>query len=445
MTTTGNLYLPPSRAIALAIRETDLPLEDWQTVGLAAAALALAGLFATVRSALLHCVPSRVLERVSDDGERGRMRPLLERADSLRTSTITVILQICFVLLVLGLVPGDRLTASKTGLALLISVPLLVFVCEVLPGTLPGSMQDALLVRFLPAFHVLQLPLVAPVYGLEITRRWTMKLLRIPEKPKATREIVEELRDVIEESDLEGDLAETQREIIENVFEFHDVDVAEVMTPRTEIAAVEVGDGLSDVVETIAESGHGRIPVYEGSLDTIIGSIASRDVIRILSNGGLDSTELRDVLRPAVFVPETKLVSELLQEFRRDKQKLAIVLDEYGGTAGLVTMGDILAEIVGDMHDEFDQSEEEEIRMLEDGTAEVTASLRVSEVNERLDLDLPEEEDYETLAGFVLARFGRFPKQGESFLHEEVEFRVLKANDRRVLKVQVYRPHAKKS
>ena len=141
-------------------------------------------------------------------------------------------------------------------------------------------------------------------------------------------------------------------------------------------------------------------------------------------------------MRPAVFVPETKLISELLQEFRRDKQKIAIVLDEYGGTAGLVTMGDILAEIVGEMGDEFD-AEEEAIRILEDGVAEVQASERVSEVNEALDLNLPEEEDYETLAGFVLAHLGRFPKAGEVFVADDVEYTVTEANDRRVLGMRV--------
>ncbi len=417
----------------------ELPLDALEAAGLAAVGLFLAGLCAMVRSALLHSVPARVLAHADSDDARRDLEPLLEKADSLRisASAFTVIFQLFFVVLVLDLVFAGIFTWTRLAVSLLITVPLLVFVCEVLPATLRGSKHDALLVRFLPVFHVLQLPLAAPVYGLELTRRWTMRLFRIPEKPKAAREIVEGLRDVIEDSDLKGDLGETQKEIIENAVEFHDVDVAEVMTPRTEIAAVEVGAGLDELVGVVAESGHGRIPVYEGNLDAIVGVVAARDVIRLLSAGGLETADLRRILRPTVFVPETKLISELLAEFRRDKQKMAIVLDEYGGTAGLVTMGDILAEIVGELQDEFDPAEDEEIRMLGDGLAEVTASARVSEVNEELGIELPEEEDYETLAGFVLAELGRFPKTGEAFVRSDVEFTVSEANDRRVLKVRI--------
>ena len=151
----------------------------------------------------------------------------------------------------------------------------------------------------------------------------------------------------------------------------------------------------------------------------------------------LQEQHLAGVMRPAVFVPETKLISELLQEFRRDKQKIAIVLDEYGGTAGLVTMGDILAEIVGEMADEYDGAEDLAVRLLEDGAADVQGGARISEVNEELALNLPEEEDYETLAGFVLARLGRFPKSGEVFVAGEIEYTVTEASDRRVLRIHV--------
>ncbi|MEM7308535.1 MAG: hemolysin family protein [Planctomycetota bacterium] len=434
------MNLPPLAAIPLPVPPAEIPLGTPEAIGLAALALFFSGLFAMVRSALLHSVPGRVLARAETDDDRARLRPLLGKADALRTSasTYTITSQMAFLILVLGLVFRDDFTWPRLVVALLSTVPVLVFVSEVLPATLRGSKQDALLVRFLPLFHVLQLPLAAPVYGLEVTRRWTMRLLRIPERPKSAREIVEGLRDVIEESDLKGDLGETEKEIIENAVEFQDVDVAEVMTPRTEVSAVELSCSLGEVAQIVSEGGHGRIPVYEGNLDAVVGVVSARDVIRVLAEqGGLERCALGEVMRPAVFVPETKLISELLQEFRRDKQKIAIVLDEYGGTAGLVTMGDILAEIVGEMGDEFDATEDEPIRVLDEGLAEVQASARVSEVNETLALDLPEEEDYETLAGYVLAQLGRFPKSGEAFLADDVEYTVTDANDRRVLRVRV--------
>jgi CBS domain containing-hemolysin-like protein len=319
-------------------------------------------------------------------------------------------------------------------------VPLLVFVGELFPQSLRGPRHDALLVRLLPWFHYLHVPLAAPLHGLEVARRFTLRVFRIKERPRAAREIVEGLRDVIEDSELEGDLGETTKEIIENAVEFHDVDVAEVMTPRTEIAAVDLAAGLDEVARVVAASGHGRLPVFEGNLDAIVGVVSAHDVIRALQEGlALERRRVREVMRPAVFVPETKLVSELLAEFRRDKQKLAIVLDEYGGTAGLVTMGDILAEIVGEMGDEFDEHAEDDVWRHADGSADVTASLRISEVNEELELTLSEEEDFETLAGFVLARLGHFPKPGETLVEQDVEYKVLEASDRRVLRVRVRR------
>ena len=222
-------------------------------------------------------------------------------------------------------------------------------------------------------------------------------------------------------------------------------DRAEVMTPRTEIDAVQVDTELEAAVQQVAASGHSRIPVYEGNLDRIVGVVSARDIIRALAEGKYGEAALRDLMRPAHFVPETKLVSELLTEFRHEKLKLAIVLDEYGGTAGLVTMGDILSEIVGEFPDEWDEESPAPVRHLGQGAAEVRASHRVSEVNEELGLEIPEEEDFETLGGFVLAELGHFPKQGESFLHGEAEFTVLEASDRRVLRVGVRRLAAEKS
>jgi CBS domain containing-hemolysin-like protein len=345
---------------------------------------------------------------------------------------------VAFLLLALGVASRGELTWPRLSIVLAVAIPVLVFVCEVLPSVLRGAKHDALLVRGLPWFHLLHLPLAAPVHALEVTRRSTLKLLRIPEKPRQARVIVEGLRDVIEDSDLEGGLGETTTEIIENAVGFRDVDVGEVMTPRTEIHAVELAAGLGEVARVVAESGHGRLPVFEGNLDAVVGIVSAHDVIRALSSeGSFEERSIHKVMRPAVFVPETKLVSELLQEFRRDKQKIAIVLDEYGGTSGLVTMTDILAEIVGDLGDEFDDHDDDPIWRHADGSADVQAFLRVSEVNEELALDLPEGEDYETLAGFVLSRLGRFPKIGEVFHCGDVEYTVLEANDRRVLRVRI--------
>jgi CBS domain containing-hemolysin-like protein len=404
-----------------------------------------AAFFATLRVALQRSHPERT--PVDSDGgkSRTRLEPLLARAETLATSAgvFEVACRAAFTAILLRAIvreQGGQLGWPQLGLTVVLAVPALLFVCDALATALALRRGDEILRAALPAFHVFQLPLRWIVRGFEATRRALLRVVGLDPNPAASRRIVEGLREVIEEAEISGDLDETEREIIGNVMEFRDVDVAAVMTPRTEIHGVEASEGLAAAARVLAESGHSRIPVFEGSLDTVIGIITARDVVQAAAEKGLDDESLRPWLRPAYFVPETKPISELLAEMRREKTKLAIVLDEYGGTAGLVTLGDILREIVGDIHDEFDVPRPLRVRKLPDGSAEVDASLHVSEVNEELGLEIPEGEDYETLAGFVLSELGRFPKRGESFTSNGVEYVVLDASDRRVLKVLIRAP-----
>jgi magnesium and cobalt exporter, CNNM family len=433
----------PTGSALLWIRPRPFPLDADGIVLLALGALGLTLLFGLLRAALLHSVPSRVLELARGEKQRKRLRPLLERAESLATSASIcwITCQILFVVFVWVLVGevlgGEGLSSSSMGLSLLITVPLLVIAGELLPSALRGERSDRFLARALVPFELLQRPMAALVAGLELARRLLLRMFRIQERPASTREIVEGLRAVIEDSEREQDLAESEREIIENALGFHDVDVAQVMTPRTDIHAVELADGLREVVRLIAETGHSRIPVYDRSLDRIVGVAYAQEVLQAIARGEIESRDLGSTLRPVLFVPETKLASELLSEFRRKQQKIAVVLDEYGGTSGLVTMGDIVTELVGEMPGELGRKEPAPITRLPDGRLEVLGTTRVSDVNGELGVELPEEEDYETLAGFVLAEFGRFPRKGESFERDGLTFVVTEATDRRVIKVEL--------
>ncbi len=427
----------------LSTRPRPFPLDAGEIALLALGALVLTALFGLLRAALLHSVPSRVLELARGEERRRKLRPLLERAERLATSAsvywiTSQILFVVFVWVLVGEVLGaEGLSMGSMGLALLITVPLLVIAGELVPSLLRGEHSDRLLARVLPAFEVLQRPLAALILGLEATRTGLMRLLRIPPHPPSTRELVEGLRAVIEDSERKQDLAQSEREIIENALAFHDVNVSQVMTPRTEIHAVELEDGAQEVVRLIAETGHGRIPVFERTLDRIVGVAYAQEILQAIARGRLHAGDLRSLLRPVLFVPETKLASELLNEFRRTHQKIAVVLDEYGGTAGLVTMGDIVIELVGDMPGELGRAEPEPIARHADGRFEILGTTRVSDVNEELGLELPEEEDFETLAGFVLSELGRFPARGESFERDRAQFTVTEASDRRVLRVEV--------
>jgi CBS domain containing-hemolysin-like protein len=382
-----------------------------------------------------------VLALAARPARQRQLEPLLARADTLATSAAVykTIADLAFVCLLLTHYAAGEPTWRAIALTMLTAVPALLIVGDALASAVALRHGDALLVQALPLFHFAQLPLRMLVTGFEALRRALLRVMGLRTDRGASRQIVEGLREVIEVSEISGDLDATEREIIENVMEFRDVSVASVMTPRTEIYGVDVAEGVAGAVRVAADCGHGRLPVYEESHDRIIGTITARDLVGVVARGALSSADLRDVLHPALFVPETKRISELLSEFRRQKIKLAIVLDEYGGTAGLVTLGDIIAEIVGDIRDETAEAPEQPVRELGGGAAEVDAGLHVSEANERLGLAIPEEEDYETLGGFVLARLGHFPKAGESFVHDDVEYSVVEASDRRVLKVCVRR------
>ena len=434
--------IPLLSAAHAAPPPTDLVLGDLQAGLLAVATLLASGFFAVFRRALQRSFPARVVAPLEETSPaRARLEHLLDRAESLATSASALKLtaDLGFVLLALALLAGaeERLTGLVLLQVLFVTVPLLLLFGELAPTMVERRFGDALLRALLPSFHMLQLPLQALVQPLNMARRLIARGLGVNEEPADTRRIVEDLRGVVAESEIRGDLADEAREIIENVMEFHDADVAEIMTPRTELDAVEASEGLDVAMRLIRERGHSRIPVYEGSLDHIIGVISARDLVQHLSEEQEKPATLAELCHPVHFVPETKLASALLTEFKGVKTKIAIVLDEYGGTAGIVTMGDVLAEIVGSWRDEFDADEPAPFLRLEGGGAEVVATEHVSDVNEELGLELPEGEDFETLAGFVLSELGRFPAVGESFVRDGHQFTIVEASDRRVIRVSI--------
>jgi CBS domain containing-hemolysin-like protein len=421
------------------------PAVDWTRVdglgiALAGAALLLAGTFATLRRSLAQSVAERVLAPVGNAAHRTRLESLLGRVDRLTTSA-TVLETACalsFGVLVLRVVATDgAIGAREIATTLVVCVPVLWFVTDALARGLALRSGGAIVRIGLPLFHALQFPLELLAWSFEKVRRGILRLFGLRDDPEATRQIVAGLREVVEEAEISGKLDATEREIIGNVMEFRDVDVAAVMTPRTEIRAVDVELGVMAAAQELASSGHSRVPVYEGTLDKVIGTVSARDLVQVMAAGPTANADLRSLLHTAYFVPETKRIRELLGELRREKIEVAIVLDEYGGTAGLVTVGDIVGEIVGEIPDEYDEDEPSPLRRLPEGAAEVDATMHVSEVNEALDLDLPEEADYETLGGFVLAQLGHVPQRGEHFTRGTAEFAVVDANDRRVLKVRV--------
>jgi len=232
-------------------------------------------------------------------------------------------------------------------------------------------------------------------------------------------------------------LEEEERELIHSIIEFGDTIVREVMTPRPDMVAVAVASSPRRALDLVIAEGYSKLPIYDDTIDNVIGVVHDRELLIALSNGAIAGASLRSLMRPVTHVPENKRISELLREMQRNKFSLAIVLDEYGGTAGLVTMEDLLEEIVGEIRDEHDEGEEEAIRRIGADEAIVDAGTNIEDVNAELDIDLPHEE-FETIGGFTVGLFGRLPREGEEIdAGESVRLRVDRTRGRRILSVRV--------
>jgi putative hemolysin len=240
----------------------------------------------------------------------------------------------------------------------------------------------------------------------------------------------------LEQHRTDGVLDEEEQEMIENVLEFSTSTANEIMTPRTDIIAIEVNSDLQKVLDTITSAGHTRIPVYEENIDNIIGLIYAKDLLSEIGNTP-SKFKLRDKMRDAYFVPESKLLRDLLHEFQNQKLHIAVVLDEYGGTAGIVTLEDILEELVGEITDEYEETPAEPIKNIDQNTIEADARINIDDINDQCELDLPEEEDYETIGGFVFSQLGYIPKTGESFEYENLTFTITSAEARRIKRVRI--------
>ena len=248
----------------------------------------------------------------------------------------------------------------------------------------------------------------------------------------------DEIRTIVTEGHREGLLEEDAREMIEGVIELSDVNVSEIMTPRTDMVSVPAALSWEELLQLIIKAGHSRIPVYERNRDDVTGVLHVKDLLHEVVEKGLSRTEPWAALaREPYFVPETKPVHRLLEEFQRTQNHLAVVLDEYGGVSGLVSMEDILEEIVGEIDDEYDQALGEEIRRLTDGVAEVLGRVHVDEVNEELGTNLPEDGDFDTIAGLVFSELGHVPVVGEELVFGSSRITVLEATKRRILRLQI--------
>lgn len=318
----------------------------------------------------------------------------------------------------------------------LVCLPWLVVVGVAVPTAWARHAGDGFLARtlgLLDGIRVVSRPFLAVQDFIgEIIRR----LAGAPrEDDPESDEVEREILDAVRHGETRGAVDATETEMIRSVMVLDETSVGEIMTPRTDIVGIGADSTLDQIRDLIRTDGHSRIPVYEGTMDHVIGILYSRDLLLV------DEAEfsLRTKMRDVTFVPETKDLASLLREFQANRVHIAIVLDEYGGTAGLVTIEDILEELVGEITDEHDEPPIPPIDLIDERTAEVDARLRVDEINDELDLSLPEDDAYDTIGGFVLSKMGRIPRTNESFVEGDVRIEVVEAADRVVNRLRIRR------
>ncbi|SHK39475.1 hemolysin family protein [Hymenobacter psychrotolerans] len=244
----------------------------------------------------------------------------------------------------------------------------------------------------------------------------------------------EELRLLLDQSKQSGEIQDSEHELLENVFEFNDRMVKQIMVPRTKLAAIDVNTPQDGILEMVYNEGYSRIPVFEGNIDNVVGVLYVKDLLQIIRRN--EPLELPKIMRPAYFVPETKKINRLLRQFQRKHMHMAIVSDEFGGVSGIVTIEDIIEELVGEIQDEYD-NEVPVVEKVSPGEFRVNTSTSISDANEYLPFPLPEGEDYETVGGLLNVIYGNIPEVGDVAVLDNYEFRVLKRSRRTVELVQL--------
>ncbi len=371
---------------------------------------------------------------------------LAEKSEELILSCFLyrLILNVCILLLLASIFipqkPSQEQYAPIIGYLLTFIIAMVIFTIFSLaiPRSWAKYAGEKILCRTFSLLKFCQ-TLASPI--LDIFGLYEALIRRLAGVPETTpdqehEEKQEEFITGLEQHRTDGVLDEEEQEMIENVLELSSSTADEIMTPRTDIIAVELNSDLQQVLDTITSAGHTRIPVYEENIDNIIGLVYAKD---LLAEIGKPPSEfkLRDKMRDAYFVPESKMLRELLHEFQNQKLHIAVVLDEYGGTAGIVTLEDILEELVGEITDEYEETPTEPIKNIDQNTIEADARTNIDDINDQCDLNLPEDEDYETIGGFVFSQLGYIPKTGESFEYENLKFTIISAEARSVKRLRI--------
>jgi len=396
----------------------------------AAASSAIGALSGARRTALrdaLEGAPRAALDRYIASGSAIESRWLVLRVLGIATSAILVGRQLPQALG--GWVP------VMSALFALVGYGIPTEILRVFVGRTPER-SAPLLLRALSPLELLAWPIAAPIVWIGRVVAGSGTPARVP-----TAGVTEtEVEIIVNEGELNGSLGHEQSEMIRNVLDFGDIIAGEVMVPRTHVTAFDIETPIDELLRGVAESKHSRYPVYRERIDNVIGVLHVKDLINYAATHDLKDLQLEQIMRkPVVFVPESQPASNVLRDMRAGRHHLAVVIDEFGGMAGIVTLEDLIEEIVGDIRDEHDV-EEPPIVDLGDGRLIVDASISIADLSRYLGAELPEDGNYNSLGGFIVDRLGRVPRVGAKLAAFGLEFVVRDADQRKISKVEIVRP-----
>jgi len=414
--------------------------QHWLEIGALLILIAASAFFSGSEAALISLSRLRARGMV-ERGLKGApaVLRLLEERNRFLTSILignTVVLlaadSVATLLFVKAGVPNPAIWST-----LVMTVLLLCF-GEIIPKTIAVANNERWAVRLAPVLERVAWVMTPVNTAFLFFTNQIVRLFGVQPAPNGLFVTEDDIRNIVNVGAEQKVLEEQEREMIHSIIQFGDTIVREVMTPRPDMVSVDVASSGRRALDLVIAEGYSKLPVFEDTIDNVIGVVHDRELLIALANGTLAQTSIRALMRPITLVPESKRVSELLREMQRGKFSLAIVVDEYGGTAGLVTMEDLLEEIVGEIRDEHDEGEEESIRILAHDEAIVDSKTNIEDVNAKLGTHLP-HEDFETIGGLTVGLFGRLPHDGEEIeAGDGVRLRIDRMRGRRILSVHVF-------
>lgn len=331
-------------------------------------------------------------------------------------SLLILVLCLTFAISVFGVIVPKKIVLAKEDTAMKLALNL-------------ASLYGFILALFIP------LERIAAFFVTVILKLFGVK--NTSEREAVTEEEILMMVDAVNET---GIIEESQKEMINNVFEFNELEVRDVMTHRTSLFAIDINAQIADAVKIVTEEGYSRIPVYEDSIDSIVGVLFAKDLLKIWFKDQDDEKTIRDIMRDIMYVPQTNSCGELFDEFTKNKNQIAVVVDEYGGTAGIVTMEDLIESIVGNIQDEYDH-EEEEIDEITPNTFDLSGTAPFEDVMERINISYDGDNDYDTIGAFVIDLLGRYPEENErpSVIYKGIEFSVIATDDKKIERLRALR------